>query len=79
MKLNVDKSKVMIFNFTDNNQVATRLYMEGVLLDTITHTKLLGKIVQSDLKWSKNTEMIVKKGYQRMLLLHKLYAFNIPD
>ena len=79
MKLNVDKSKVMIFNFTDNHQFATRLYMEGVLLDTITHTKLLGTIVQSDLKWSKNTDMIVKKGYQRMLILHKLYAFNIPD
>ena len=30
-------------------------------------------------KWSKNTNMIVKKGYQRMLILHKLYEFNVPD
>ena len=69
----------MIFNFTDDYQFATRLYMENVLLETIAQTKLLGTIVQSDLKWSANTDMIVKKGYQRMLILHKLYAFNIPD
>ena len=79
MKLNVDKSKVMIFNFTEESQFATRLYLENTLLDTITETKLLGSIIQSDLKWSKNTEMIVKKGYQRMIILHKLYAFNVAD
>ena len=53
--------------------------MEDILLETIEQTKLLGTIVQSDLKWSENTDMIAKKGYQRMLILHKLYAFNIPD
>ena len=53
------------------------MYLDNVLLETIRETKLLGTIVQSDLKWSKNTEMIVKKGYQRMLILHKLYAFNV--
>ena len=79
MKLNVDKSKVMIFNFTEDYQFATRLYIEDVLMETINQTKLLGTIVQSDLKWSENTTMIVKKGYQRMLILQKLYAFNIPD
>ena len=66
----------MIFNFTDDHQLATRLYMEDVLLETITRTKLLCMIVQSDLKWSENTNMIVKKVYQRMLILQKL---NIAD
>jgi hypothetical protein len=79
MKLNVEKSKVMIFNFTEDYQFATRLYLENVLLETITQTKLLGTIIQSDLKWYENTEMIVKRSYQRMLILHKLYAFNISD
>ena len=79
MKLNVDKSKVMVFNFTEESQFATRLYLDNTLLETIVETKLLGTIIQSDLKWSKNTEMIVKKGYQRMLILHKLYAFNVAD
>ena len=78
MKLNVDKSKIMIFNFT-RQQFSTRLYMENILLEIISHTKLLGTIVQSDLKWDQNTEMIVKKGYQRMLILHKLNSFHVAD
>ena len=78
MKLNVDKSKIMIFNFT-KQQFATRLYMENILLETINETKLLGTIVQSDLKWDQNTDMIVKKGYQRMLILHKLNSFHVAD
>ena len=79
MKLNVEKSKVMVFNFTEQYQFATRLYLEDRLLDTIQQTKLLGTIIQSDLKWQENTDMLVKKAYQRMLLLHKLYSFNIAD
>jgi hypothetical protein len=49
------------------------------LLETVTSTKLLGTIIQSDLKWQENTDMLVKKGYQRMMILHKLYEFNVPD
>ena len=79
MKLNVDKSKVMVFNFTEESQFATRLYLDNVLLETIRETKLLGTIVQSDLQWSTNTEMIVKKGYQRMHILHKLFTINVAD
>ena len=79
MKLNIEKSKVMVFNFTVDSQFATRLYLENTLLETITQTKLLGTIIQSDLKWSENTDMIAKKGYQRMIILRKLYAFNISD
>ena len=73
MKLNVKKSKVMIFNYTDNFQFSTRLYLENTLLDIITETKLLGTIITSDLTWSRNTQMIVKKGYQRMIILQKLF------
>ena len=76
-KLNVGKSKVLIFNFTDNFQFSTRLYMENVLLEIISETKLLGTIVSADLKWHQNTEMLVKKGYQRMILLQKLYSFKV--
>ena len=69
----------MIFNFTEDFQFSTRLYMENNLLEIITSTKLLGTIISSDLKWHENTEMIVKKAYKRMIILHKLYSFNIED
>ena len=76
-KLNVGKSKVLIFNFTENFQFTTRLYMENILMEIISETKLLGTIVSADLKWHQNTEMLIKKGYQRMILLHKLYSFKV--
>ena len=51
--------------------------MEQTLLDTINETKLLGTIVTSDLKWHRNTEMIAKKAYIRMQILHKLNSFCV--
>ena len=56
MKLNQEKSKVMIFNFTNNYQFSTRLKMENSNLEIIKSTKLLGTIIQDDLKWDKNTD-----------------------
>ena len=79
MKLNSKKSKVMVFKFTNDYQFATRLDMENNHLETVTQTKLLGTIIQTDLKLHSNAEMLVKKGYQRMLILNKLYEFKVPD
>ena len=62
MMLNAKKSNVMVFNFTKDYQFATRLHLENALLETVSQTKLLGTIIQSDLKWHSNTEMIVKKN-----------------
>ena len=76
-KLNVQKTNIMIFNFNENHQFSTRLYLENTLLQTINETKLLGTVVTSDLKWHRNTEMLVQKAFKRMQILHKLYSFNV--
>lgn len=75
-KLNTNKSKIMVFNFTEQ-RFATRLFLENVILDTVHETKLLGTIVTSDLKWQSNTEMLCKKAYKRMVMLHKLNKFGV--
>ena len=79
MVLNTKKSNVMIFNFTNDHQFASRLYLGGQLLDTISETKLLGVKITSDLKWHKNSDMLVKKGYQRMQMLQKLKSFGVEE
>ena len=79
MQLNAKKSNVMVFNFTNDYQFSTRLHIGNTLLEITEETKLLGTIISSDLTWTSNTEMLVKKGYQRMIILHKLYQFNVPD
>ena len=78
MKLNTAKSNIMIFNFTDDFQFSTRLYLENKLLDTVQETKLLGTMITTDLKWQSNTDMLVKKAYKRMVILHKLCPFKVP-
>ena len=50
MKLNIEKSKLMVFNFTEDYQFSSRLYLEDNLLEIITSTRLLGTIISSDLK-----------------------------
>ena len=78
-KLNTQKTNVMIFNFTENDQFTTRLYLENNLLETVQQTKLLGTIVTNDLKWDKNTDMLVQKAFKRMQILHKLYSFSVSQ
>ena len=76
MKLNTDKSKIMIFNFTHNHQFTTRVSLDNVNLEVVNETKLLGTHITSDLKWDLNTHNLVKKGNARMMLLRKVSTFG---
>ena len=66
----------MIFNYTHKYQFSTRLAIEGEVLETVAETKLLGTIITNDLRWSKNTQNIVKKANKRMELLRKISSFG---
>ena len=79
MKINQDKSKTMIFNFTKKFQFTTRLNMEDKNLEVIKNTKLLGIIIQDNLKWEKNTEFLVKKANTRMEMLRRSKSFNASE
>ena len=78
MQLNGKKTKIMIINFTKNYQFSTRIHLGDDLLEIIDETRLLGLEITSDLKFHKNTEVMIKKAYARMCILHKLYSFNVP-
>ena len=71
MKLNEAKSSYMIFSRTKAKFV-TRLNLNGVKLDQMSTTKLLGIWITEDLNWGKNTQEICKKAYSRMSMLSKL-------
>ena len=68
----------MIFNFTYNYQFTTSFSHPEGMIDVIDETKLLGTIISNDLKWSKNTQFLVKKANARLRLLHKLREFSPP-
>ena len=69
MKLNSEKSHYMIFNFSNQYQFNTRLYMENTLLSQVKETCLLGV---------KNTTSLVSSCYQRMVILRNLNTFHVP-
>jgi len=78
MKINQNKTKAMIINFSKNHQFSTRLKLKGENIEFIQSTKLLGTIIQNDLKWEKNTKQLVIKAYGRMQLLKRVASFNTP-
>ena len=78
MKLNVEKSKFMVVNFTEKYQFNTRLLLDQSLLSQVNETRLLGVVIRDDLTWQSNTDCIVKQAYKRMILLHRLFQFNLP-
>ena len=78
MKLNEAKTKFMVFNQTKKSQFSIRLNLNGKPLEKVEETTLLGSIISSDLTWNSNTHHIVRKAYQRLEIIKKLYTFNIP-
>ena len=72
MKLNINKTKTMIFNFTDKYQFTTRLTSDNIPIEVIAKIKLLGIVITSDISWDSNTEYLVKRAYKRMQIIHKL-------
>ena len=76
MKINEDKTKQMIFNFTDNYQFSTRTSINNKNIEVLEKTKLLGVVITNDLKWEENTSMLVKKANARMQLLRRCSTFS---
>ena len=76
MKLNQNKTKVMLFNFTKNYQFKTRLKLNDENIEIVNKSKLLGTIITDNLTWDENTDYLIKKAYKRMQLLHKVASFT---
>ena len=69
MRLNREKTNVIIFNYTLNYHFSTRLYIEETILEIVQETKLLGCILTSDLTWWEITNYITRKAYQSLDIL----------
>ena len=76
MKLNIKKTKNMIFNFSKKFKFSTQLSVKNENIELIKEAKLLGTFITDDLRWNKNTAEIVKKAYMRMQLLNRAASFT---
>ena len=76
MKLNIRKTKNLIFNFSKKYQFTTKLNVDKENIEMVRETTLLGTVITDRLTWDRNTEELVKKGYKRMRLLSTAAAFT---
>ena len=72
MKINHDKTKIMLFNPGKKHDFQPKIEMEGLKLDVVDQMKLLGVVITSDLKWDENTDFITSKAFRRLWLLRRL-------
>ena len=76
MIISEKKTKAMLFNFTNNHQFTTRLELKGQNIQIVDQMKILGTVVTSDLTWSDNCSLIIKKVNARMQLIRNILSFG---
>ena len=72
MKVNNKKTKLMLFNNCKKWNFMPELRLDGHDMVLEEEMRLLGVVIRSDMKWSSNTENLVKKGFDRVWIMRRL-------
>ena len=72
MRINFEKTKVMLFNSCRSKDLNPEMNVEGKTIQVVEETKLLGLLITNDLKWTSNTNYLVKKAYKRLWIIKRL-------
>ena len=76
MIISEKKTKAMLFNFSNNDQFTTRLQLKGENVQIVDKMKILGTVVRSDLTWTENCSLIIKKVNSRIQLICSILSFH---
>ena len=76
MKMNIGKCKEMIFDFARVKQEFLPLTIKSVVVEREKSARILGLIVQVNLKWIVHVNHIVKKAGKRLYMLRVLKRSN---
>ena len=81
MKLNLSKTKFMLFNPTENYDFVPNLTIDGITLETSDEMKLLGLTIRNDLSWKSNTCSLIKRAYKKLWAIKRLKSqgANLED
>jgi hypothetical protein len=72
MKLNFQKTKVMLFNPCNSKDFLPQIEIENHSIELVEQTKLLGLILTSDLSWSANTDYMVGRCNSKLWTIRRL-------
>ena len=81
MKINKTKTKAAIFNPLRSIDIQPKIILdenEQSEIEVVGEVKLLGQIITTDMKTTKNTRNICHNAYSRMNMLRRLSAWGCP-
>lgn len=76
LHLNTAKTKEMSIDFRKSKS-SSCTSINGQIIQAVTEYKYLGVVLDEKLRWEQHTEMIQKKGQQRLHFLKKLVSFEV--
>ena len=81
MKMNLGKTKFMLFNPTLKYDFVPNLEVNNTKLETMEEMKLLGLRIRNDLSWKSNTKSMVQRAYQKLWMIKRLkrQGANLDD
>ena len=79
MKINVSKTKVMLFNTSRNFDFPPEVVLPGskTFLDVVDQTRLLGIQLTADLKWYQHSKYICERASAKLWMLRRMKILNI--
>ena len=72
MKLNLKKTKLMLFNPSNTRDFQPQIEIDNTLIDVVEESKLLGIHITQDLKWQKHIDNITKRAFSRIWIVKRL-------
>ena len=78
MKLNPKKCKEMQICFYKERSTFNPLILDDHPLEIVSHHKVLGLVLQDNLKWNEHVAMIITKASKRLHILRVLKRGGIP-
>ena len=78
MSLNPSKCCIMNVNFSKNPPILHDIFVDDHQLQYVDNVKLLGTLIQNDLKWDSNVNDIVKRANGKLHMLRLLKRHYLP-
>ena len=72
MKPKAEKCKVIQVSFLHSDIPTPVITMDNQVLESVSSLRLLGVIVQSDLKWDLQVQQMISRASRRLYILSKL-------
>ena len=66
MKLNYNKTKIIVFNPCRNIDFMPEMTIDDHELEVVDEIRLLGLIIRSNMKWISNTKNMIAKANKRL-------------